>query len=90
LGAKDNIGKAWITPMSQDVTLCKANAYRASLWMSEDVTVYKDNGEYFFRLAKDPRPTPVAKVVWSTDPYVHTNRIPNEIDRLRHSQGRAA
>ena len=33
LGRKAKFGTAWINPMSHDVNLCNANAYRASLWM---------------------------------------------------------
>jgi hypothetical protein len=90
VGAKEGNNAAFIGTISTDFTLCKENAYRASVWMSEDATIYKGDSGYFFRLAKDTRPLPSCKVAWSTDPYVHTNRIPNEIDRMRHSQDRAA
>jgi hypothetical protein len=51
--------------MATDLPLCKSNAVRASHYMQDGVSVYADwRGDFYFRLAKDPRPRRDA-VVWS-------------------------
>jgi hypothetical protein len=81
--AKEGNSAAFIGTIAEDFALCKEKAYSSSVWMSEDATIYKGDNGYFFRLAKDPRPRPLVKVVWSTIPHHHLH-IPYQNERCHY------